>query len=55
MISLLILYKDKNYILVQDPKHNENMKDLTIQEIKCLDNFIKKYVSNILPLHIFYV
>lgn len=51
------IYKDNNYVLVKDPKHNdiifhytiwslkENMNDindLTQDEFKNLDNFIKK-------------
>lgn len=51
------IYKDDNYVLVKDPKHNDNtfhftiwslkenmndINDLTQDEIKYLDNFIKK-------------
>ena len=51
------IYKDENYVLVKDQKHNNinfhftiwclnknmnDINDLTIQEIKYLDNFIKK-------------
>lgn len=51
------IFKDDNYVLVKDPKHNDTMfhftiwslkenmndiNDLTIEEIKFLDNFIKK-------------